>query len=89
MNLQVVFKTLTFTKVRGAEHKGYWNSIWEIKLNTTYLEMVLPSKHLASHSKWDGNYLLTPEIPESETKQECTQNDQVWWAVTGWSLKIN
>lgn len=50
--------------------------------------MVLPSKHLSSHSKWDGTILLTPEIPESETKQECAQNDQVWWSVTGWSLKI-
>lgn len=61
---------------------------WEIKLNTTSLEIVLPSKHLASHCKWDRALLLTGEIPESETKQECTQNDQIWWTVTGWSLKI-
>lgn len=61
---------------------------WEIKLNTTSLEIVLPSKHLASHCKWDRALLLTGEIPESETKQERTQNDQIWWTVTGWSLKI-
>lgn len=34
----------------------------KLKLFTVCLEMVLPSKHLASHSKWHGTILWIPEI---------------------------
>lgn len=61
-----------------------------MKLDTAFLEMALPSKHLAtSYSKWCGTILWTEEILKSEARfsQEYAQNDHICWAKTGWLLK--
>ena len=63
---------------------------WKTKPDTAFLEMALPSKHLAmSYYKWCGTIIWTQEIPKSEARfsQEYAQNDHILWAKTGWLLK--
>lgn len=54
-----VLERFMILRSRQTGRSNLWN---KLRLFTVCLEMVLPSKHLASHSKWHGTILWIPEI---------------------------